>query len=231
MEALHLKKVQVLVEGPTEQAVFTQAFSPDLWAKGVYLFPQRVGKPGHEGSNDFDMVHKEIMLLLKRQSDTIVTTFFDFYALDNSWPGMIKARKEKNKDIAFKIITQSLADTIIKDMGNDFDPARFIPYVQFHEIEALLFAGPSEMADIFDDRSLKEKFEDIVKECGGCEDINNNYATVPSRRIKKYFSGYIKGRSVNSHAPRIAKRIGVEKIRKECPKFNGWYSQLERLNG
>ena len=86
------------------------------------------------------------------------------------------------------------------------------------------------MAEVFEDPSLKEIFERIVKDCGGCESINDGYETAPSKRIQKHFPKYRKGRSVYAHAFRIVKSIGVEKIRKECPKFNGWYSQLEQLN-
>ncbi|MBN1190506.1 MAG: DUF4276 family protein [Dehalococcoidales bacterium] len=36
---------------------------------------------------------------------------------------------------------------------------------------------------------------------------------------------------MNAHAYRIAQHIGLERIRKACPKFNQWYSQLEKQNG
>ena len=48
-----MKRVLVLVEGSTEQAIFTQVFAPDLGIKGVSLNPRIVGKVGHKGGNNF----------------------------------------------------------------------------------------------------------------------------------------------------------------------------------
>jgi hypothetical protein len=230
MEALLLKRVLVLVEGPTEQAIFTQVFAPDLGIGGVSLNPRVVGKVGHKGGNNFTVVRKDLKALLKQEPESIVTMFFDYYGLDDSWPGHANA-KGKTTDAAFGALTQAIANSIIQDMGNEFNPARFIPYVQFYEIESLLFAGPSEMAEVFEKPSLKEIFEQIVKDCGGCESINDGYDTAPSKRIQKHFPKYKKGRSAYAHAYRIAQHIGVERIRKECPKFNEWYSKLEQLSG
>ncbi|MBN1190507.1 MAG: hypothetical protein JXA46_12195, partial [Dehalococcoidales bacterium] len=41
-----------------------------------------------------------------------------------------------------------------------------------------------EMAEVFEKTYLKETFEQIVKDCGGCEDINDGYDTAPSKRIQ-----------------------------------------------
>jgi len=224
-----LKRVLVLVEGPTEQAIFTQVFAPDLGAKGVSIYPRVVGKVGHKGGNNFAIVHKDLKALLKQESDSIVTMLFDYYGLDESWPGHADA-KGKTKDSAFEIITQAIANSIIQDMGTEFNPTRFIPYIQFYEIESLLFAGPGEMAEVFEKPPLREKFEQIVNDCGGCENINDGYDTAPSKRIQQYFHSYKKGRSINAHAYRIAQHIGVERIRTACPLFNEWYSKLERLD-
>lgn len=229
MEDLLLKRVLVLVEGPTEQAIFTQVFAPDLGTKGVSIYPRVVGKVGHKGGNKFATVHKDLKALLKQEPDSIVTMLFDYYGLDDSWPGHAKA-KGKTADKAFGIVTQAITNLITQDMGTEFDPARFIPYVQFYEVESLLFAGPSEMAEVFERPSLREIFEQIVKDCGGCENINDGYDTAPSKRIQQNFHSYKKGRSINAHAYRIAQHIGVERIRKACPLFNDWYSKLERLD-
>jgi hypothetical protein len=224
-----MKRVLALVEGPTEQAVFVQVFAPDLGLKGVSLNPCIVGKVGHKGGNNFAVVQRDLRALLRQEPESIVTMFFDYYGLDDSWPGRAEA-KGKAAEVAFGIVTQAIADTVIQEMGKEFNPARFIPYVQFYEVESLLFAGPGEMAEVFEKPYLKEQFERIVKDCKGCENINDGYETAPSKRIHQYFPKYKKGRSLNAHAYRIAEHIGVERIRKECPKFIQWFTRLEKLN-
>lgn len=106
---------------------------------------------------------------------------------------------------------------------------KFIPYIQLHEIESLLFAGPEKMAQVFEKSELTAKFEQIVRECGGCEYINNNPENAPSKRIQNLFPGYKKGSSVNAHAYRIAQRIGVSRMRAQCPHFDEWLAKLEQL--
>jgi len=221
-------RVLVLVEGPTERAIVDNVFAPSLGLRSVFLYPRVVGKPGHKGGNDFAIVRKEITNLIKQEPDSTVTMLFDYYNLDDSWPGVSES-KGKSADSALIIMKTSIADAIIKDMDDDFSHTRFIPYVQFFEIESLLFAGPEEMAKVFDKPNLETTFKQIVTDCGGCEKINDNYDTAPSNRIKRYFPRYRKGRSVNAHAWRIAQHIGIERIRQQCPNFNDWFTSLEQL--
>jgi hypothetical protein len=223
-----MNRVLVLVEGPTERAIIQQVFAPHLKTKGVLLDTKVVGKPGHEGGNDFGMVHHELKALLYQEPTSVVTMFFDYYGLEGDWPGksiIVGTDIQTNR----RILEDAILQTIIKDMGKNFIPDRFIPYIQFHEVEGLLFTGPTEMAEIFEQPKLKTAFEKIVKDCGGCEKINNNYNTKPSKRIQDKFPAYKKGSSVNAHAWRILQHIGVERIRNQCPNFNEWYSKLERL--
>jgi len=57
------------------------------------------------------------------------------------------------------------------------------------------------------------------------EEINDNPATVPSRRLLTLFPSYQK----TFHGPLIVKKTGLEKIREECRHFNQWLTQLENL--
>jgi hypothetical protein len=228
MEDLSMNRVLVLVEGPTERVIIQQVFAPDLGTKNVFLNPRVVGQPGHKGGNKFATVRREIRNLMCQEPGSTVTMFFDYYGLGEEWPGITDI-KGKNIEIARGTLETALADIIRQDIGDKFNSDKFIPYIQFHEMEGLLFADPDEMAKVFEKPELKTEFKKIVNECGGCEKINNNYETAPSRRIQKIYPAYKKGSSVNAHAWRITDHIGVEKIRKQCPNFNEWYSRMEKL--
>jgi hypothetical protein len=225
-EAL-LMRVLILVEGPTERAIVDNVIAPPLGLSGVFLYPRVVGKPGHKGGNNFAVVRREIANLIRQEPGSIVTMLFDYYGLDDSWPGVSESRG-KSPGSALTIMKTSIADAVIEDMNGDFNRTRFIPYVQFFEIEGLLFAGPQEMAKVFGRPNLETTFRQIVTDCGGCERINDRYDTAPSNRIKRYFPQYRKGRSVNAHASRIAQHIGIERIREQCPNFNDWFTSLEQ---
>ena len=106
---------------------------------------------------------------------------------------------------------------------------RLIPYVQLHEVEALYFAEPQIMAQTFGIPSLSRRFEEIVRTCGGCESIDDSPKSAPSKRIESLFPGYTKGRSTAAHGPLIADRSSLERVRGQCPRFDGWLSRLECL--
>lgn len=220
-----------MVEGPTEQAVVNRVFNPYLSPKGIYLYPRIVGKPGQKGGNRFSVVFKELLALLKQEMRSVVTTMFDFYGLSGDWPG----RKEAGEtvDITRKSthIESALMEKVKVTMGDDFNPARFIPYVQMHELEALLFADTSVMANSFEKPDLHKDFERIVQECGGCEEIDDNPHSAPSKRIEAICPSYKKGSSDIVHAYRILEKIGIEAVRQKCPHFHLWLEKLENLAG
>lgn len=223
-----MSRVLVLVEGPTERAIVDHALAPALGGKGVYLYPRVVGKPGHKGGNRFAIVLRELKALIRQEPASTVTMLFDYYGLPNDWPGLANARGKGPAEIP-GIIEPAIATALANELGAAFQAHRFIPYIQLHEIESLLFAGPAEMARVFQRPDLEEAFARIVANCGGCERINDNPETAPSKRIIGLFPAYKKGSSVNAHAYRIAQRVGLARMRQQCPHFNDWLTRLEQL--
>lgn len=223
-----MSRVLILVEGPTERAIVHQVFTPELAMRGVYVYPRIVGKPGRKGGNKFAAVRRELKALIRQENESTVTMLFDYYGLRDDWPGLAKAKGKRPDEIPV-IMEPAIAQAMADEMGPDFNRDRFIPYVQLFEIESLLFAGPAEMARVFQRPELELTFATIVAECGGCERINDDPETAPSKRIKALFPEYKKGSGVNAHAYRIARHIGLKRMREKCPHFNEWLSQLERL--
>jgi hypothetical protein len=180
---LTVSRVLILVEGPTERAIVEHVFAPVLGGKGVFLFPRVVGKPGHKGGNKFAAVRRELKALYFQEPNSIVAMLFDYYGLPDDWPGLTKAKGKSPYDIP-SLIEPAIAEAVALDIGRTFSPKRFIPYIQLHEIESLLFAGPGEMARVFQQPGPEIRFAGIVHECGGCELINDNPVTAPSKRIQ-----------------------------------------------
>lgn len=59
------------------------------------------------------------------------------------------------------------------------------------------------------------------------EGINDNPATAPSKRIAGVILSYRK----RLHGPQVAKKMSLEKIRAERPRFDEWVIRLEALGG
>jgi hypothetical protein len=154
-----------------------------------------------------------------------VSTFFDYYGLPDNWPGVQQAKGKSAREIAV-IVETAMTNEVESEMNSSEDPRRFIPYVQMHEVEALLFSDPKIMANVFERPDLETRFTQIVRECGGCEEIDDHKVTAPSKRIEGLFPGYRKGSGIRAHAPIIVRRTGVDRLRQACPHFNEWITKL-----
>ena len=105
---------------------------------------------------------------------------------------------------------------------------RLIPYVQRYEFEALLFGAPQQAVDLMGGTQAQlEEMQQAVRRAGSPELVNDSFETSPSHRMKTYFAGYDK----KLHGPEIVALAGLVAIRKECPRFDAWVTQLEGLGG
>jgi hypothetical protein len=193
--------------------------------KGISLMSSKLGRTGHKGGNvRHERICFDVRARLLEDKSSFCTTFFDFYALPGDFPG--KKDAQSHRDIAAKAqcIQNSLTSWLRSEIGPE-PLRRFVPYVQMHEFEGLLFSDPDKLAEGMDRPELSAKFNAIRDNFPTPEDINDGYETAPSRRIANAFPGYQKP----YNGILAAKRIGLEKIRRECHLFNGWLCRLETL--
>ena len=217
-----MRRVRVLVEGQTERAFVETVLKPHFAAFGIYchamLFRPKGGVPQYNGAKD------RIIRSLKSDAGLYCTTMVDFYGMPTDWPDRGAANGCQTVVEKAKIVEDALFSDIQIQMGDSFNSKRFIPYVQMHEFEALLFSNPHVLASKLD-ASLTELFQRIRSDFSSPEDINDHYETCPSRRIEKVYSGYSKV----VDGPQVAGAIGLEVIRSECPHFDQWLTKLESL--
>ena len=220
-----MSRVLALVEGQTEQTFIREVLAPALGIAGVYVYPRLIGKPGHKGGvGSFDRARVEITNLLKQEPRSHVTTMFDYYGIPASWPGVSAAKGRSYAEIP-GIVEMAIGDKIARGMGESFNRSRFIPYIQMHEFEALLFSDPATLAQAIGQNALTGDFQSIVDSFGACEAIDDGPTTAPSKRIQSVAPSYQKV-LVGSIA---AKRIGLIRMREKCPHFSQWVAKLEAL--
>jgi hypothetical protein len=220
-----MSRVIALVEGQTEQNFVQDLLAPYLGVKGVYITARLIGKPGHKGGvGEYERTRRDILILLKQENDTIITTMFDFYGMPDSWPGRSSAKDASFSQKAI-IVERGIRDDITMEFGGSFDERRFLPYIQMHEFEALLFADPPAIAKVLRSPNAESSVQDIRNAFTSPEEINDNITSAPSKRLLTLFSDYRK----RLHGPIIAVRIGIEKMRTECPHFAEWLAKLELL--
>ncbi len=221
-----MNRVVAIVEGRTEQAFCRDVLAPTLAASGVFLYAQLVGKPGHKGgATSWTRVQRDILAALKQESQRACTTMFDFYGLPREWPGLSKARRKPFRAAVDKI-ERAMHKDVCTQMGSSFASRLFLPYVQVHEFEALLFCSPEALSEVLERSSLASEIQRIVADAGEPEAIDDRPDTCPSKRISSLAPHFRK----TLHGSIAAKRIGIERMRERCPHFSEWLAKLERLS-
>jgi hypothetical protein len=233
-----LIRVNFIVEGQTEETFVKRILSESLARSGVYVNGARcietgrkklrrpsVIKPGKQaiifrgGMPSFGKIRRDIEMWLAEDTKAYLTTMFDLYALSSDFPMYDSALSVKSPYEKAAIIEEALK----RDISN----SRFIPYIQLHEFEGLLFSNVEIMDEVLkpyhcsklqDLMSIRDQFKTP-------EEINDGFETAPSKRIIKLFKSYQKV----TYGYQIAQRIGIDVIRNECPHFNEWIVRLSEL--
>lgn len=213
-----------VVEGPTEQTFVREVLGPWLWSNSrVELVASPAGKPGKKGGNNYDKAKRDIINHLKNPHFSRVTTFFDFYGMGTSWPGRELSRNKTHARKP-KTVEAAIREDVRAVVGDDLIP-RFMPYIQMHEYEALLFSETTALPEVMRDEDSKEQLDEIRAEFTNPEEINDSPVTAPSKRIEGIYPYYRKP----LHGVLAAKRITVEVMIGECPHFNEWVTALGEL--
>ena len=108
------------------------------------------------------------------------------------------------------------------------DPARFLPHIQPHEFEALLFSDVHALAAVEAGWSgAVVALAEVRAGVATPEDINHGDTTKPSSRLETLLRspGYRKLR----HGPIAAERMGLHRMEQECPHFARWMACLRAL--
>lgn len=203
-----MRLVHILVEGPTEEKFIKEILTPHFSQREIYLTPINLC-----GVSKYSIVKREVKNLLKNSGVDLVSTMLDYYGLHNDFPG----KDSLNQQWSYLQKVEHLE----KAFSDDIDDAKFLPYLQMHEFEALLFCDCVPFA-----RLTKQyiQIQKIAEEFDTPEQINDSAQTAPSKRIVGLMSNYNKP----LHGAVIAKDIGLSKMREKCEHFDGWIKSLER---
>ena len=218
-------EVYAIVEGKTEQIFIERILAPYLSPRGIYLRATQLSKPGQKGGDvRFDRVKHDVRNFLRQRADTYVSTFVDYYGL-HDWPALDRLDAGAAPyDVADKL-GAAAKQAIEIAFPETSAGRRFIPFVAVHEFEALLF---SDSAILAAELGIKSgEIDSVLKACGGPEWIDNGPQTAPSKRLEQWCKPGPFGKTTDGI--RIAEKIGIEKMRRQCPLFDGWLKRLEEL--
>ena len=217
-----MTRLLLYVEGQTEESFVNEVLAPHLYSYGyTMVIPRPTG-----GIKSWPRAKKDILRYLKQDAGCIVSTMVDFYGLPQSgagqWPGRKNANSAKFPEKA-RTVEDALLEDVYQNMGESFNPNRFIPYVMMHEFEAMLFSDCSAFSRGIGNPALAIQFQAVRDAFASPEEIDDSPLTAPSKRVENLVPGYTKPLL----GTLAALEIGLEAIRKECPHFRNWLDRLE----
>ena len=225
-----MARLYLFAEGPTEQTFADTVLKPHLANCGVYMqgpiliaHARKKGRVHRGGGRNFTAMQNDIKRLLKQESgnEVFFTTMIDLYAIHSNFPGLEEA--EKLRHDPYKRV-----EALERAWRNETCDGRFIPFIQLHEFEAYLFSDVSQFSFFFDNAASQiSALRSAVNAVRSPELIDDGQYTAPSKRIIEQFPEY--GDSKTRVGPQMAHRIGLGKIRSQCPHFRTWIERLEGL--
>ncbi len=205
------------MEGDTELYFVHKCMIPYLYSKGLQnainaqkiTTNRRLNKKG--GNIGFEYFRNEVMRVAA-QGNVLITTMLDFFRLPNDFP---------NHSLN-KLEVPEIECGIRAELSGVFPPQCFLPYIQIHEIESLMYTNMDGFELVVDREDQQKELREIIESYENPEDINGGAETAPSKRLKKIFN-YEK----TADGEMILEALNIDDIRVKCPHFNEWLTKLE----
>ena len=211
-----MKRMIIICEGPTEQEFCKDVLTNYFMTKNISIECPTI-KHSNGGIVSWNTLKKQIIMHLN-EGDCFVTLLIDYYRIKDSYnfPGWIDSKNITNIYDRMHF----LFDKMSLDLDEELRP-RFIPYIQLHEFEALLFSDNSGFEYYFNEKEYRKTAE-IISSFNNPEDINSSPDGAPSKRLLAIKHDYNKVLEGNL----IALEIGIDAILVRCPGFASWIQAI-----
>jgi len=211
-----MKKLFIMVEGQTEERFVKDILSDYFFQNNIFAQPILVTtKVVNDGTNfrggwvSYSNTRRDLLKLLADTSVYKVTTMLDYYGLPDDFPAWVS-----HADCYKSVLAAESA------FANDINHSKFLPYLQLHEFEGIIFSSPKAIVDTLGG-GKSAKLAEVKKHLEhyhSPEEIDQGPETHPSKRLIKMFKDYNKP----LHGSLIAQRTGLDEILKLCPHFKRW---------
>lgn len=222
--------LHILCEGQTEELFVKNVLRDYLSAYDIVCKPQLLltnkQKNCHGGMLSYMQVVGDLQLMFKQFTEKSAethwfTTMFDLYKLPNDFPGY----KHQYGNVYDKI------EHLEQAFGESVNYAHFIPYIQLHEFEAIVFAGLDYLESEYPQNSELSKRIDKLRSI--LEKYNNPELVNTQKAPSKYIIAALDGIH-NYNKPKVgasvAQKLNVNTIKEKCQHFSSWINKLEKLS-
>lgn len=224
--------LNILCEGQTEERFVGKVLKPYLKDKGIVVKSRLLvtsrKKNAQGGILSYAQVIRDLQTWMKEAKDNsheknFFTTMFDWYRLPNDFPAWDEAKRQSD--------CYNSIERLEAAFGQNVNKENFVPYIQLHEFEALVFCGLDSLKEAYPgcDKEIEGLKKVLADNGNNPEKINNSLETAPSKRLKKALSKRYNYDKIKS-GTEITEETGIDALRKSCPHFNEWLGKIERLS-
>ena len=216
-----MNRLIIICEGQAEQEFSTSLLYDYFLSKDIIVQAPTI-KKSNGGIVKWNVLKNEIEIYLKNDKSAYVTTFIDYYGIgtNKGYPN--------NRNVSNTNERRSIIEGMLEGMLNDIDLQlrdRFIPYIQLHEFESLVFSDTNILLEFFENEDIVDidYLNHTIKEYSDPELINNSEQTAPSKRILRIIPVYDK----ILDGKMILEEIGINELKSKCLGFNNWITRIE----
>ncbi len=207
-----MTRLYVVVEGLTEFNFVQELLKPHLERVLPALLVSAVR---HKERFTYAGLRKDIKRLLGAPgSPVVVSTMIDLYKIPADFTGVRESEGGPHRERVRKIEGA---------FAGEMDDARFVPYIQLHEFEALVMCGFDVLAERYPDRhaEIRELERRISREFRSPEEVDRFQP--PSRRLVQAIPRYAK----IVDGIHVVETVGIDVLRQKCLHFGEWLAALE----
>jgi Domain of unknown function (DUF4276) len=225
-----MRGLYIIVEGATEVEFVNQLLIPyfiSIDIMDVRAISMNTSKDQKGGAVSYGRYKNNVEKLLNQESDVLVTSLIDYFKLDTAFPKYKEAILIADKIQKVTFLEQAIAD----DINNR---KRFVPYIQLHEFEALLFSdkvGLDYVLNILPQakkipRANIQELYKAVTTYDNPELLNDGADTAPSKRLERLLKPSSYGKKL--HGNLMAVEITINPMKTRCVRFNNWLEILSK---
>lgn len=213
-----------IVEGETEAEFVRRILVPYFNNQGIHTNIQAVKitrKGGGHGFDNIEHLKNTIKPFLFKGNTPIITTMVDFFRMPTNIPGYWDCQNLPFVDQKIECLEAS----IMRAIQDIRVYPHFIPYIQKHEWEALLFSNPTAAFEL-EQEEIQQEVLKVSRSYPNPEDINSTPEGAPSKRLQAIYSGASQKYRKAASAVDLAELGGIEEMLTRCPRFSVWIHKL-----
>lgn len=218
-----MRNLYFIVEGETEEAFVKRLLVPYLYGRGlvchIQAFTVFMSGGGH-GHNNTEHFLNTITPVLYYAGEPVITSLLDFFRFPRKQPAFAACAAHATAAAQAACLQTALFEAV-----QHIRPyPRFIPYLQLHEFEALLFADDA--GHELHHPKIRAEVAAVIAAHPSPEDINSHPEHAPSKRLAVIYQAHNQRYRKVADAVDVVELIGMDRLLARCPRFRAWVEQL-----